>query len=65
MTNEQRIARGIDRAMDSRYSDLTVWERSFLGGLRDTYRKHKTLSMKQKTAAFNVFKRIGLDLGDI
>ncbi|EGH16738.1 hypothetical protein Pgy4_27260 [Pseudomonas savastanoi pv. glycinea str. race 4] len=51
--------------MDSRYSDLTAWERSFLGGLRDTYHKHKTLSMKQKTAAFNVFKRIGLDLGDI
>ena len=65
MTNEERIARGIDRAMDGRYSELTPWEKSFLSSLRDVYSKQKKLSLNQKAAASKVFKRLGLSLEDV
>lgn len=65
MTNEQRIVRGINRALDGRYADLTAWEKQFLASLRDIYHKQKSLSVKQKACATNVFKRLQLSLDDL
>jgi len=62
MTREQRIAQGIDRALDNHYSKLTPWEVNFLSSLRKIYQKQRSLSVTQKTHAMKTITRLGISI---
>jgi hypothetical protein len=60
MTREEKMMLSIDSALTTKREQLTPWEITFLNGLRTAYTKSKSLSVKQKTVATPILKRLGL-----
>lgn len=62
MTNEEKIVRAIDRAVDGHRAALTPWEHDFLVSLLKTYRGRRALSVKQKSVALPIVKRLKIPM---
>ena len=59
-TREEKIILAIDSALTEKRRSLTPWEINFLNGLRITYVKSSSFSVKQKAVVTPVLKRLGL-----
>jgi hypothetical protein len=60
MKREEKMIMAIDSALSAKRENLTPWEIGFLNGLRTDYTKKGMLSVKQKTVATPILKRVGL-----
>lgn len=59
-TREEKIILAIDSVLTEKRRSLTPWEINFLNGLRITYVKNSSFSVKQKAVVTPVLKRLGL-----
>ncbi|MNJ36843.1 hypothetical protein D3C77_316480 [compost metagenome] len=60
LTREVAILMAIDNALTFKRADLTAWEIKFLNGLRSGHMKYSQLTVRQKTKAVPILKRLRL-----
>lgn len=59
MKPDLKYEMAIDRARDTHRAKLTPWELKFLTGLAATSRSGHGLTVKQKSVAYPILKRVG------